>query len=62
MRLISVAEACDRLNIGRTSFYELVKSGFVPVKKIGRRSVVREDELHAAIEQLPSSNRKGEAQ
>jgi excisionase family DNA binding protein len=50
---LSVAEACDRLRIGRTKFYALVKTGLVPVRKLGDRTIVRTVDLDRFVDDLP---------
>ncbi len=45
----SVPEACRRIGIGRTMFYELVKHGDVRVIRIGSRTLVPESELQKLI-------------
>lgn len=45
----SVPEACRRLGIGRSMFYELVKRGEVRVIRIGSRTLVPESELQGLI-------------
>ena len=45
----SVPEACRRLGIGRTMFYELVKHDEVRVIRIGSRTLVPESELQKLI-------------
>ena len=48
-----VPAACDRLGIGRTMLYELIKNGRIKVIKIGRRTLVPESELQRLVaEQL----------
>lgn len=45
----SVPEACRRLSIGRTMFYDLVKRDEVRVIRIGSRTLVPETELQKLI-------------
>jgi excisionase family DNA binding protein len=45
----SVPEACRRIGIGRTMFYELVKHGDVRVIRIGSRTLVPESELQKLV-------------
>jgi len=45
----SVPEACRRLSIGRSMFYELVKRGEVRVIRIGSRTLVPESELEKLV-------------
>ena len=56
MQALTIREACERLSIGRTTFYEHVKRGAGPrITKIGTRSVVFEDDLTAWVESLRSA-------
>lgn len=49
-----IDEACARLGIGRTSLYELVKTGQIKLIKIAGRSLVPASELERLIQrQLP---------
>lgn len=46
MQALTVREACERLRISRTTFYEHVKRGIGPrITKIGTRSVVFEETI-----------------
>lgn len=50
---LSIARACDRLSIGRTTFHELVKQGRIKVFKLGRKTLVPESEIQRLVaEQL----------
>lgn len=44
-----IPEACRRLGVGRSSLYELIKSGEVKTIKIGTRTLVPEAELQKVI-------------
>lgn len=44
-----VPAACDRLGIGRTMLYELIKTDRIKVIKIGRRTLIPESELQRFI-------------
>jgi excisionase family DNA binding protein len=44
-RLYTVAQVCDRLNISRRTFYNLVASGDLRPLKVGSRTMVRATEL-----------------
>lgn len=46
----TVDRACERLDIGRSMFYELIKAGEIRVIKIGTRTIVPECELEGFIE------------
>jgi excisionase family DNA binding protein len=56
-RVLSVKEACRFITVGRTSFYKLVKSGQIPTRKCGCRTIVLVDELHHALKSLPRAGR-----
>lgn len=45
-----VPQACARLGIGRTAFYELIKSGELRCFKVGTRTLVPEAELQRFID------------
>jgi excisionase family DNA binding protein len=49
----SVDDACQRLCIGRSKFYQLVREGRIEIRKIGSRSVVPESSLAAFSASLP---------
>ena len=49
----SVPEVLETVGIGRTTFYALVKSGQIKVRKIGTRSFVLAKDLDAWLESLP---------
>lgn len=46
-RALTVEEFCSCYGIGRTLFYQEVKSGRLQVCKIGRRTLVRVDDAEA---------------
>jgi excisionase family DNA binding protein len=52
-KLISVCNALSYMGVGRTLFYEIVKSGDISPVKIGRRTFVVKSELDAWIANLP---------
>jgi excisionase family DNA binding protein len=60
----SIAEACARSGIGRTSIYDMISSGQLAARKRGRRTLILADDLQRCLEALPSvkvkSNRAGE--
>jgi excisionase family DNA binding protein len=56
-RALSVKEACKYISVGRTSFYKLVKSGQIPARKCGRRTIVLPSELERALKSLPRAGR-----
>lgn len=44
-----IPDACRRLGVGRSSLYELIKSGDLRTIKIGTRTLVPESELQRII-------------
>lgn len=53
VKLLKIQEAYERLNVGRSTLYQLIKDGKLPLRKIGGASRVRSDELDAYIQNLP---------
>jgi excisionase family DNA binding protein len=49
----SVAEVVALANIGRDSFYRLVREGKLPARKLGRRTIVLASDLEAFLKGLP---------
>lgn len=45
----SVTEACIAIGIGRTRLYEEIKAGRIPVRKIGKRTLIPVDGLAAFL-------------
>jgi excisionase family DNA binding protein len=43
--LLTVPQCCRLAAIGRTKFYELVASGEIPIRKIGRKTLVAASDL-----------------
>ena len=44
-----IPDACNRLGIGRSMLYELIKSGEIRTVKIGTRTLVPEADLQKVI-------------
>jgi excisionase family DNA binding protein len=49
----TIAEACARSGIGRTTIYELIKTGQLTARKRGRRTLILADDLQRCLEALP---------
>lgn len=43
----SIAQACEIIGVGRSTFYSLIKKGEIKPLKIGGRTVVPDAELNA---------------
>jgi excisionase family DNA binding protein len=52
-RGLSIEEACKYISLGRTSLYKHIKSGLIPARKCGGRTIVLVDELDQALESFP---------
>jgi len=50
----TVSEACAAARIGRTRFYEAVRSGALRVRKHGKRTLVLCEDLRQWLESLPA--------
>ena len=51
-RVFSISEACQRVGIGRTRLYGEIKEGRLRVRKCGRRTLIRAEELDAWLDSL----------
>jgi excisionase family DNA binding protein len=56
-QLYTVDDACHRLGIRRSKFYQLAKAGKLEIRKIGTRSVVPSSSIARFIESLPVMGR-----
>lgn len=45
----TIAEACHAVGIGRSKLYELIGQGRVETRKIGSRTLIPAESLHALI-------------
>ncbi len=52
---VTLAEAIEISGIGRTSFYEIFKSGALKPRKVGTRLIIVVAELEEFISSLPSN-------
>ncbi len=53
-RAYSISEACQRVGIGRTRLYGEIKEGRLRVRKCGRRTIIRVEDLDAWLDSLDS--------
>ena len=49
----SVSDILRMVGISRTTFYQLVKSGEIKVRKVGKRSIILSEDLEAWLQRLP---------
>lgn len=49
--VVSVNGAAQAMNLGRTSIYALIKEGRLRTVKLGRRTLVKVDSIHALLGQ-----------
>jgi excisionase family DNA binding protein len=52
-RAMSIAEFCERYGAGRTKAYEELKSGRLRARKIGKRTIIAEDDAEDWLRRLP---------
>ena len=50
----SVSDVLKMVGISRTTFYQLVKTGKIKVRKVGNRSLILSRDLEEWIESLPA--------
>jgi excisionase family DNA binding protein len=50
---MSIAQFCERYNTGRTKAYEEIKSGRLRARKVGKRTIITEDDAEHWLEELP---------
>jgi excisionase family DNA binding protein len=53
--LYTIPQCCRLAALGRTKFYELIASGEIPIRKIGKKSLVAATDLKRWAEQLPAT-------
>ena len=52
--LYTIPQCCRLAAIGRTKFYELVACGEIPVRKVGKKSLVSAADLKLWADRLPA--------
>jgi excisionase family DNA binding protein len=50
----TISDTCRLLSVGRTKLYELIGSGEIPVRKLGKKSLVAATDLTRWAERLPA--------
>jgi excisionase family DNA binding protein len=51
---LSIREACASANVGRTTIYAAIKDGSLAARKIGRRTIILNDDLRLWLETMPA--------
>jgi excisionase family DNA binding protein len=51
---LSIAEAAKTAGVGRTTIYEALASGRLSARKLGRRTIIRANDLDAWLAALPA--------
>ena len=51
-----IPEACDAAVVCRSKLYQLIKSGQLPVRKLGKRTLILASDLKTLVEGLPLGN------
>jgi excisionase family DNA binding protein len=52
-RAFSIEEFCRRFGVGRTKVYEELRRGRLRARKIGRRTIITEDDAEGWLRRLP---------
>lgn len=60
-RLLTVKEACEYLRITRATLYQLIKKGKIQPIKIGRKTLIDQDDLDRLIEESKVSINQGKS-
>tara|TARA_R110000744_G_scaffold333820_2_gene439271 strand:+ start:293 stop:481 length:189 start_codon:yes stop_codon:yes gene_type:complete len=53
---LSIAQTARLLGIGRSTLYCIIKDGRLPVRKLGKRTLILREDLERFIAELPNSN------
>ena len=57
----TVSEAARRAGVGRSSLYEAIARGELPLRKFGKRSLIRVADLQTWLDGLPTAKPKSRA-
>ena len=53
---LSIAQTAVILGIGRSTLYGIIKQGLLPVRKLGKRSLIMREDLDRFIAALPRTD------
>ena len=54
--LLTIPEFCKSVNIGQTRFYQLLNSGKINAVKLGKKTLVKREELESFVSNLSPYN------
>jgi excisionase family DNA binding protein len=57
----SLAGAASAIGVGKSTLHELIATGKLPVRKLGRRSLVLREDLEDYLQGLPVRGERGAA-
>jgi excisionase family DNA binding protein len=57
----SLADAASAIGVGKSTLHELIATGKLPVRKLGRRSLVLREDLEDYLQGLPVHGEQGAA-
>ena len=57
----SLADAASAIGVGKSTLHELIATGKLPVRKLGRRSLVLREDLEDYLQGLPVRGEQGAA-
>jgi excisionase family DNA binding protein len=57
--LYTISQTCRVAAIGRTKLYELIARGEIPIRKVGKKTLVAAADLQRWVDQLPAIQTKG---
>lgn len=55
---LSIAQTTRMLGIGRSTLYNLIKDGQLPIRKLGKRTLILREDLDQFIASLPTKGRR----
>ena len=59
--LLPVSDACRAIGVSRSTLYELISSGAISIRKIGRKTLIPREDLTSFAARLAASKDKPEA-